>query len=45
MRVDRVSLDALLGGRMSFSDGLVSERLSVVGDVSKIAALKQALLD
>ncbi|MEE8409296.1 MAG: SCP2 sterol-binding domain-containing protein [Myxococcota bacterium] len=40
---DRVSLDALLSGRMSFSDGIVSERVSLAGDVSKIVALKDAI--
>lgn len=40
---DRSSLDALLAGRMTFSDGIVSERVSLAGDVSKIVALKDAI--
>lgn len=43
VRVDRIDLKALLEGRMSVSDGLVSERLSLVGDISKIAQLKTFL--
>ena len=40
---DANSLDALLAGRMTFSDGAVSERLSVAGDVAKIVAFKDAV--
>jgi hypothetical protein len=44
LRGDPESLTALLSGRMSFSDALVSERVSVAGDITKIDALKDALL-
>jgi hypothetical protein len=40
---DALALDALLDGRLSLSDGLVSERVLVAGDVSKIVLLKRAL--
>jgi len=44
VRTDRGDLTALLEGRMSVSDGLVSERLSLVGDITKIAALQRAIV-
>ena len=44
VRTDSIDLKALLDGRMSVSDGLVSERLSLVGDVTKIAQLKNAIV-
>ena len=37
------SFEALLSGRMSFSDAFVSERVSIAGDVAKIVKLKQVL--
>ena len=43
VRSDRGSLTALLEGRMTVSDGIVAERLSLVGDVTKIVRLKDAL--
>jgi len=43
VRTDRYSLEALIAGKMTVSDGLVSERLSLVGDVTKLVDIKRAL--
>jgi hypothetical protein len=44
VRSDRRTLAALLEGRMRLSDGLVSERLSLAGDVTRIVAIKKRLI-
>jgi putative sterol carrier protein len=36
-------LSALLNGKMTFSDGFVSERVSFVGDLAKITTFKNAV--
>ena len=36
-------LSAILSGKMTFSDGFVSERVSFVGDLAKITTFKNAL--
>ena len=43
VRTDRYSIEALIAGKMTVSDGLVSERLSLVGDVTKLVDIKRAL--
>ena len=40
---DRCALEALLSGRMSVGDAVVSERVSLAGDAVKLVQLKRAL--
>jgi hypothetical protein len=41
-RGDRVSLDAILGGRLSIADAMIGGRVSIAGDLVEITRFKRA---